>query len=215
MIAHGGDVWQVSEGLGIPAAELLDFSANINPRGLPARARAQLAHDAADARLLSFYPDPSAQHLRNALSEQLGVPADAIVVIGPGAEALLAPVLRALQSQRMLVPVPAFGEYRRVCDQNQIEFMPFPLSREELFRTPVDLLCRRIESTSPDTVLLNSPHNPSGAMLCPESIERVAKSAMAMLSTLTQVRHDSGREPSNPFRISQAMAESALHSRLN
>jgi threonine-phosphate decarboxylase len=84
----------------------------------------------------------------------------------------------------MLVPVPAFGEYRRVCDQNQIEFMPFPLSRDELFRTPVDFLCRRIESTSPDTVLLNNPHNPSGAMLCPEDVERVAESAMAMRSTL-------------------------------
>ena len=43
MIAHGGDVRQVSEQLGIPASELLDFSANINPRGLPARARARLA----------------------------------------------------------------------------------------------------------------------------------------------------------------------------
>jgi threonine-phosphate decarboxylase len=84
----------------------------------------------------------------------------------------------------MLVPVPAFSEYRRVCDQNEIEFVPFQLSRDELFRTPVDLFCRRIESTSPDTVLLNNPHNPSGAMLWPQDIERVADSAITMLSTL-------------------------------
>src|SRR5215831_1369433 len=148
MIAHGGDVWQVSEGLGIPVSELLDFSANINPRGLPARATARLMHDAADARLLSFYPDRSAQRLREALSRHLGVPADAIA-IGPGAEALLAPILRAFESRRVLVPVPAFSEYRRVCTQNQIEFVPFPLRRDDLFRTPVDLLCRRIESNSP------------------------------------------------------------------
>ncbi len=42
MIAHGGDVWQAGVELGIPASELLDFSANINPRGLPPRARARL-----------------------------------------------------------------------------------------------------------------------------------------------------------------------------
>ena len=46
MIVHGGDVWQVGEELGIPASELLDFSANINPRGLPPRARERLARDA-------------------------------------------------------------------------------------------------------------------------------------------------------------------------
>ena len=43
MIVHGGDVWQVSEDLGIDASDLLDFSANINPRGLPPRARERLA----------------------------------------------------------------------------------------------------------------------------------------------------------------------------
>jgi threonine-phosphate decarboxylase len=64
MIAHGGDVWQVGEELGIPALELLDFSANINPRGLPPGARERLAKDASDSRLLSLYPDPSARRLR-------------------------------------------------------------------------------------------------------------------------------------------------------
>src|SRR5580704_14814581 len=61
---HGGDVWQVSDDLDIDASQILDFSANINPRGLPPRARERLKRDASDARLLSFYPDPSARRLR-------------------------------------------------------------------------------------------------------------------------------------------------------
>jgi len=109
MTVHGGDVWQVGEELGIAAPEILDFSANINPRGLPPRARERLERDASDARLLMFYPDPSARLLRGALSKQLAVSADAIV-IGPGAESLLAPILRYLQPMRALVPVPAFGD---------------------------------------------------------------------------------------------------------
>ena len=183
MIAHGGDVWQAGEALGISASELLDFSANINPRGLPPRARERLAHDASDAGLLSCYPDPSAIRLRIALGEQLGVPANAIVV-GPGAESLLGPILRCLQARDLLVPIPAFGEYRRVCEQNQTEFVPFPLNREELFQTPVELLCRRIESESPGAILLNNPHNPSGAMLGPEDIRSVADTAISTLATL-------------------------------
>jgi threonine-phosphate decarboxylase len=173
MIAHGGDVWQVSDELGIPAPELLDFSANINPRGLPPKARQRLTRDASDARLISFYPDPSARALREALSKQLQVSPDA-VVIGPGAESLLAPILRCLHPAQMLVPVPAFSEYRRVCEQLQIEFVPFPLQRSDLFRTPVDRLCARIKAESAGVVLLNNPHNPSGAMLEACEVRRVA-----------------------------------------
>jgi threonine-phosphate decarboxylase len=180
---HGGDVWQVSEELGFPASELLDFSANINPRGLPPRARERLQRGASDVRLLSFYPDPSARRLREALSQQLAVPADAIVV-GPGAESLLAPILRYLQPQRALIPVPAFSEYRRVCDQLQIEHCPFPLSRTELFRTPIERLCQSIESESPGVVLLNNPHNPSGAKLDAHEVRCVGDVAIAFLATL-------------------------------
>jgi threonine-phosphate decarboxylase len=161
---HGGDVWQVGEELGIPAAELLDFSANINPRGLPRRAQERLARDASDSRLLSFYPDPSARRLRQALSGHLGVSPDAIAV-GPGAEALLAPIFRAMNARRALIPVPAFSEYRRVCEQVGIQFVPFPLHRAELFRLPADSFRKRIEADSPDVVLVNNPHNPSGVVL--------------------------------------------------
>jgi len=180
---HGGDVWQVSEELGIAASEILDFSANINPRGLPPQARERLKRDASDARLVSFYPDPSARRLREALSQQLAVPADAIVV-GPGAESLLAPILRYLHPTRALVPIPAFSEYRRVCEQEQIEFSPFPLQRSELFRMPVDRLCGRIESESPGAVLLNNPHNPSGAVLDAHEVRRVGDIAISFLATL-------------------------------
>jgi threonine-phosphate decarboxylase len=183
MTGHGGDVWQVSDELSIAASELLDFSANINPCGLPPRARVRLERDASNARLLSFYPDPSARRLREALSQQLGIPAGAIVV-GPGAESLLAPILRYLQPQRALVPVPAFSEYRRVCEQEQIEFSPFPLQRSELFQMPVDRLCQRIESESPGAVLLNNPHNPSGTALDAHEVRRVGDIAITFLATL-------------------------------
>ena len=165
MTVHGGDIWQVGEEQGIAASELLDFSANINPRGLPPRARDRLMRDAADARLLGAYPDPAARNLRRALAEHLAITPESIV-IGPGAEALLSPILRCVQAQRLLVPVPAFSEYRRVCRQEQIEFIPFPLDRAELFRVPVSRLNDRNE-----VLLLNNPHNPSGALLDAHEID--------------------------------------------
>ncbi len=177
MIVHGGDVWQVAEELGIQASDILDFSASINPRGLPANARERLARDASDPGLLSFYPDPSARRLRRALSEQHHVPPEAIAV-GPGAEALIAPILRSLKPRRAVVPVPAFSEYRRACTQERIEFVPFPLDRTEFFRIDIARLCHSIQG---EAVLLNNPHNPSGAVLERHEVQRVIEAAPAVL----------------------------------
>jgi threonine-phosphate decarboxylase len=180
---HGGDVWQVAEEFGIPAENILDFSANINPRGLPSRARERLARDASDSRLLSYYPDPSARRLRKALSERLSVPAEAIVV-GSGAEALLAPILRCLLPHRALVPVPAFSEYRRVCEQQGTAFAPFLLDRSELFRTPVEGFCQCIQAERSDLVFLNNPHNPTGGILEAHEVRSIRETANAGGATL-------------------------------
>jgi threonine-phosphate decarboxylase len=157
-------VWQVANDLGIHAEELLDFSANVNPRALPPCALARLARDAANPQLLRAYPEPSARSLRTALSRQVGVPEEAIV-IGPGAEALIGPALRFAGASRVLVPVPAFSEYARVCAQLEVEFVAFPLDRSYCFRIPGDELCDIIETERFGMVVLTNPHNPSGALL--------------------------------------------------
>jgi threonine-phosphate decarboxylase len=178
MTVHGGDVWQVAEDLGIHAGDLLDFSANVNPRGLPPCARARLARDAADSHFLRCYSDPSARTLRAALSDQLGVPGNAIV-IGAGAAALIGPALRSTGARRALVPVPAFSEYRRVCAQQVVEFVPFPLDREDGFRIPVDRLCERASQC--EVVFLNNPHNPSGALLEPDEMQHISDERTVLL----------------------------------
>lgn len=178
MTVHGGDVWQVAEDLGIHAGDLLDFSANVNPRGLPPCARARLARDAADSNHLRRYSDPSARTLRAALSLHLGVPTEAIV-IGPGAEALIGPALRSTGARRALVPVPAFSEYRRTCGQQDVEFVPFPLDRVACFRIPVDRLCESAAQCG--VVILNNPHNPSGALLEPGEVLRISEARTVLL----------------------------------
>jgi threonine-phosphate decarboxylase len=117
------------------------------------------------------------------LSEQLAVPTGAVAV-GPGAEALLAPILCCLEARRALVPVPAFSEYKRVCAQQQIAFTPFPLDSAEEFRVPVDRLCRTIEAQPLGVVLLNNPHNPSGALLESQEVRRVLVAANSSGATL-------------------------------
>jgi threonine-phosphate decarboxylase len=176
MTVHGGDVWRVSEDLGVSASEILDFSANINPRGLPPAAYDCLIRNAANRQLLSFYPDPSGSRLRRALSRHLSCAPEAIVV-GPGAESLIVPILRYLRPRRALIPIPAFSEYRRVCALENVEFVPFPLVRAERFRTPVDRFCENIKISKCDLVFINNPHNPSGSVLNQQDIRNIIDTA--------------------------------------
>jgi threonine-phosphate decarboxylase len=183
MTVHGGDVREAAQEMGLPSAEILDFSANVNPRGLPPRAFERLKQDASDPRLLAMYPDRSVRGLREALSGRLGVPPEAIAV-GPGAEALLGPILRSLRASRALVPVPAFSEYRRAFAQESVEYVPFPLDRDGFFRVPAARFCQRVESGEFGVVLLNNPHNPSGSLLDATEIRRILEAVNSNGGTL-------------------------------
>ena len=152
---HGGDVSRVSARTGIPAERILDFSANVNPLGLPACALEQLERDASDPSLLMQYPDPEALQLRRALSQRLHVPVENIV-IGAGADSLIHAAVRALAPRRCLIPVPAFSEYERAA-----RACGCPVHRGQT-------------AQAGDLVVLNNPHNPTGACASrAEMLERI------------------------------------------
>jgi threonine-phosphate decarboxylase len=164
--AHGGDVQRVAREAGIPVDRLLDFSANINPMGLPPRAAERLAREAKDPSTWSHYPDPEAPELRSALCRYLSVPPESIV-IGAGADSLIHAAVRALAPRRCLIPVPAFCEYERACRAYGCESIALPLR-----------LAR-----DGDLMVLNNPHNPTGA--CVTRAEMLDQIATARASRVT------------------------------
>jgi threonine-phosphate decarboxylase len=170
-MSHGGDVQRVARELGIPAESVLDFSANVNPAGLPARALERLARDAGDPRVLSQYPDPEAHELRSVLSQQLDV-APGSVVIGAGADALIHAAVRALAPRRCVIPIPAFSEYARASRAWGCAVHMVPLAARESIGHG-------------DLIILNNPHNPTGACASrPEMLERIAAARSAGASVL-------------------------------
>lgn len=143
-MSHGGNLTAVARQFGITAEGILDFSANVNPAGLPARAAARLARDAADPRVIAAYPDPEAIELRMALAEKLRIAGECIV-IASGADALIHAAIRAFAPRRCLIPLPAFSEYARAAGA---------------------LACHDWGAIEPgDLLILNNPHNPTGASL--------------------------------------------------
>jgi threonine-phosphate decarboxylase len=177
-VFHGGDVWSIAAECGIEVQLLLDFSANINPRGLPRRALLQLQHDAGDISLLTRYPDPSNLELRAALAGRLGV-SPHCVLVGEGAEALIGLVIRAVHPVRCLVPIPAFGEYARACSAAAVDIATIQLDPNCDFSLDRSAYVRMLHDGCCDCVILNNPHNPSGALQDSESMIDLLERARA------------------------------------
>ena len=65
--SHGGNIYQMARRLGIPESEVLDFSANINPIGLPDFIREAVV-SSIDG--IVNYPDPDCTALREEISRR-------------------------------------------------------------------------------------------------------------------------------------------------
>lgn len=173
---HGGNVEQAARLLGLPADRILDFSANVNPMGLPPRAAERLAREASDPNTTARYPDPQSTELRCLLSQQLAVPPECIL-IGAGAAALIGVAIRALSPRHCLIPIPAFCEYERACLACGCSprFIPLPPD----FRLAPAVLT---EAAPGDLLILNNPHNPSS--MCCSRAEMLALTAAARRAQL-------------------------------
>jgi threonine-phosphate decarboxylase len=160
---HGGDIERAAQQADIPPDRILDFSSNINPMGLPRRAAERLVRDAQDPHAWVRYPDPESGELRSALSLYADVPSECIV-IAAGADSLIHAAVRALAPKRCVIPIPAFSEYERACQALGCETASIRLSPE--FRLPGEI-SRLLRAG--DLLIINNPHNPSGA--CATQIE--------------------------------------------
>ena len=157
--AHGGQLRQLAERFGLPAAALLDFSANINPEGPPPGVLSALRESLADPAALTQYPDLDEKELRLAIARYAGAAPEQIVVAN-GFVPLLEASLRALGVRRCLLPEPCFREYRSALERARVEIVGRRLDAERDFLLDSESL--RLEGE--DAVLLANPQNPSGVL---------------------------------------------------
>jgi threonine-phosphate decarboxylase len=165
---HGGQLRQISERFHIPASQLMDFSANINPDGPPSAVLSTLRTSLEDTSMLTAYPDLEQTGLRQSIALYAGVRPKNIAVAN-GFIPLLQSALPALKVRRCLVPVPAFIEYRRSLTQAGVEIEPHGLTAETNFEYDVFHLARALAEGGHEAILLANPQNPSG-VLTPKDI---------------------------------------------
>ena len=157
---HGGDIYKYDD-------KILDFSANINPLGMPESAKNAIIDG---INKYQTYPDHSSRKLRNSLSEFYGFDSNKIVC-GNGAADLIFRICLALRPQKVLVTSPTFSEYEEAVLISGGKVQNHLLSESENYDVTLEILKSIDEDT--DMVFLCSPNNPTGRAIDLNIIEAV------------------------------------------
>lgn len=152
--------------------ELLDFSANINPLGMPESVREAILTGLSAS---VHYPDPFCRLLRARLAEKEGAEAENIVCGNGGAD-LIYRLVYALKPKHALVTAPTFAEYEEALRQAgaQIHHYVLPesmeLKKEYLRAITKDL----------DLLFICNPNNPTGLLTGRELLLEILQKAKAL-----------------------------------
>ncbi|BAC91364.1 threonine-phosphate decarboxylase CobD [Gloeobacter violaceus] len=156
--AHGGDRQWAARIARCRIEELVDFSASINPLGPPPGVQAAYGEGFAD---LLHYPAPHGSDLQSALAARLGIEPERIVCGNGAAELLTWAGRECARAGRTVLPIPAFGDYRRALAAFDAPYISVPLAAD--FSLPKTL-------PPGDAVMLANPHNPSGYLYSPTAL---------------------------------------------
>ena len=146
---HGGDIYTNEV--------RLDFSANINPAGMPDAVK-QALHNAVEH--CERYPDPYCTELRRKIAEHEQVP-EACILCGNGAAEMIYAYTFSLPKEKpALIVSPTFCEYEQALTAAGIAVEHYIMKESDGFRLTEDFL--QTDFARYVAVFLCSPNNPTG-----------------------------------------------------
>ncbi|TAN65639.1 MAG: aminotransferase class I/II-fold pyridoxal phosphate-dependent enzyme [Methylobacter sp.] len=107
---HGGNIYQFARRLGCLPEQVLDFSANINPKQA---VDLSCLHNVS----LTAYADPDYSLLKQAFKQRYSIPAGVDIEPFNGASAAIFALLRGLQPKDLVLYTPLYGEYAHIAGE--------------------------------------------------------------------------------------------------
>lgn len=156
--SHGGNIGKAVEKYGLPPDKIIDFSASINPLGMPPGARMAVRKNLDS---IHHYPDPECKFLRNAISEYLKISPDNILT-GNGSSEILSLIARAFKSKKVLIPMPAFSEYEKAARTERAKCVFVKAKEGQGFRLGTENIAKNIKGV--DLLFICNPNNPTGIL---------------------------------------------------
>jgi len=149
---HGGNIYDVKRRL---KRDVLDFSANINPMGLPVKIKKILNKN---FNALLHYPDPEAYGLKNKISKCLNIKQENLL-IGNGSTELIYLIFNAFKPSSTTLFAPSFTEYERAAKNIKSKMNIITLSEKDSFKPDYN----KVRKT--DAIFICNPNNPTGNLM--------------------------------------------------
>lgn len=149
---HGGDIYSAKALL--KTEHILDFSANINPFGIPLSVRTAIQNAIPD---IVSYPDPYQRQLRKSIAAFHQIP-DTYIICGNGAADVLFRTVQTMQPKHALLPVPTFTEYEKALTEQHTRITHWHMPAFHI----TDTLLTELQTKNYDFLVLCNPNNPTG-----------------------------------------------------
>ena len=156
---HGGDIYTNKY--------RLDFSANLNPLGMPERVKQAATEGVAAS---GAYPDVLCRELRCKLAEKEGISPEQIV-FGNGAAELIFLIAQAAKPRKALLVAPGFAEYEQALVSAGCAITFYALQEEYGFAIRDDYF--DLLEKKPDMIFLCNPNNPTGVTIPADLLEHI------------------------------------------
>ena len=165
---HGGNIYKIYREKGMK--EILDYSSNINPYGLPKKFEKAVIENLS---VLEKYPDPDYVELREEIAKTNKVELKNIIV-GNGATEIIFLYMKVLKAKKILIVSPTFGEYERAMkatlDDIQVDY--FKLEEAENFVLNIEKIKTELQKKY-DLLVICNPNNPTGQFLSIKELEKI------------------------------------------
>lgn len=165
---HGGNVYKIYREKGMK--EILDYSSNINPYGLPEQFKEAIISNLS---ILEKYPDPDYIELREEIAKINKVELKNIIV-GNGATEIIFLYMKVLKAKKILIVSPTFGEYERAMratlDDIQVDY--FKLEETDNFIPNIKKIKAELDKKY-DLLVMCNPNNPTGQFVSVKELEKI------------------------------------------
>lgn len=165
---HGGNILEIAEQYGLATQDIIDFSANINPLGIPESIKQAIIQNIDQ---LKHYPDIRYRELTEAISQYHNCLASQVFV-GNGAAEIIYSLPQVLETKKMLVLAPTFSEYESAFSQTGTEFSYYSLEDNQ-FNLSIEQFIEQAKLAQVDSICLCNPNNPTGQVLAKEDSLRL------------------------------------------
>jgi len=164
MRIHGGDVTEKNV--------IYDFSANLNPLGMPEQV---IAAASAAVSECTRYPDPECRKLRKKLSVYENIPYENIVC-GNGAADLIFRIVHAFRPEKAVLCIPSFSEYRYALEEVDCQITEYITEASDDFTVNEGILDFLTDDV--DIIFLCTPNNPTGKLISPDLLRKISEKCL-------------------------------------